>query len=88
MALILGLATPKAVLVISASEVDALAANTTVGAYLLCGGLATFTGLRSLSGAGKEKVRQPLTGAIAHPIVISLDAVQMFDGRHVHTPMR
>lgn len=82
--LVLALATPQAVLVVSASELAAGGLHRARRAHLASLGLATFTGLRPLGRRRKEQMREATAGALGHPGIIGLPT-RDDDLRCVHT---
>src|SRR6056297_1445360 len=84
MAFVLGLAAPEAVLVVRPGELDAGGLHRATGTHLLGRRLAAFAGLRPFGRRREEQMREALAGALSHPVVIGLDAIDgNFDGRHV-----
>src|SRR6056297_2351805 len=83
MAFVFGLAAPEAVLVVGAGELDTGGLHRTTGTHLLGRCLTAFAGLGAFGRRREEEMREALAGALAHPVVIGLDAIDgNFDGRH------
>jgi len=72
MSLVFALTAPEPVLVLIASEVSAHRSDRAAPADLASRCLATFAGLRSFGGAGKEQMGEPFARRSTHPVVVEL----------------